>query len=142
MLPVFAYGTLKPDEPAYLHYCEPYLLQAQPACMRGELFHLPQGYPAMTSGDRWITGTVLVLADAQAIARIDEFEDYDPARVASVNLYQRLERPVFSMSRQPLGTAWVYLMAPPQVAALDGVRVTSGTWSHRHFSNQRPAIGG
>jgi len=133
MLHVFVYGTLKPGERAYRDYCEPYVIQTQPARMRGELFHLPQGYPAMTSGDRWIAGTLLVLADAQAIVRIDEFEDYDPTRSATLNLYQRLERPVFSATREPLGTAWVYLMAPQRVATLGGIRVVSGTWSQQDF---------
>jgi gamma-glutamylcyclotransferase (GGCT)/AIG2-like uncharacterized protein YtfP len=132
---VFVYGTLKPQEAAYEHYCQPYVIQTQPAYMQGALFHLPQGYPAMTVGDRWIAGALLTFAEAEAIARIDQFEDYDPTRISAANLYQRYTRPVFATSthHSPIGTAWVYLMLPQRVQALGGVPVDSGTWSRQQF---------
>ena len=138
MLRLFVYGTLKPDESAYPHYCEPYVTTAQTACMRGELFHLPQGYPAMTSGDRWITGALLRFHQEDAIARIDEFEDYDPTRPAAANLYERVVQPVFSTTHQPLGAAWVYLMSAQRVQTLGGVRVASGEWSQAAFGENEP----
>ncbi|NEQ46893.1 MAG: gamma-glutamylcyclotransferase [Leptolyngbya sp. SIOISBB] len=133
MYPVFVYGTLKPQEAAYEKYCDPFVVSAQPAIMRGELFHLPQGYPAMTVGDRWIRGALLTFRDAAAIARIDHFEDYDPMRPPHANLYQRLRQPVFAITQQPLGTAWVYLMSPQQVCVLGGTRVDNGRWSKQLF---------
>ena len=138
MHPVFVYGTLKPQEAAYEKYCAPFVMFTQPATLQGDLFHLPQGYPAMTTGDRWITGTLLTFRDETAIARIDLFEDYDPARPPAANLYQRCTRSVFSTTQQPLGLAWVYLMSPERVTALGGVQVNSGVWSRQHF----PSISG
>ena len=133
MCKIFVYGTLKPDESAYEKYCAPHVTQTEDAVMQGQLFHLPQGYPAMTAGDLWVTGALLTLRDKAAIARIDQFEDYDPARPAASNLYQRLQRPVFSSVQQSLGTAWVYLMTPARVDTLGGVLVDTGIWSRQSF---------
>ncbi len=133
MCKIFVYGTLKPDESAYEKYCAPYVTQAEVALMRGQLFHLPQGYPAMTAGDLWVTGALLTLRAETAISYIDQFEDYDPDRPTTSNLYQRLQRPVFSPNQQPLGTAWVYLMTTARVDALGGARVDAGVWSRQTF---------
>ncbi|MEM6519191.1 MAG: gamma-glutamylcyclotransferase family protein [Cyanobacteria bacterium P01_C01_bin.70] len=133
MSSVFVYGTLKPGEVAYVQYCQPYVAQAQPALMQGELFHLPQGYPAMTLGDRWITGALLTFREQAALALIDQFEDYDPALSKAENLYQRLQRPVFSTERQPLGQAWVYLMSSSRVRNLGGRLVSSDVWSRQQW---------
>ncbi|MEM9120086.1 MAG: gamma-glutamylcyclotransferase [Cyanobacteria bacterium P01_F01_bin.56] len=134
MYQVFVYGTLKPHEAAYEKYCEPFVIATRPACMQGDLFHLPQGYPAMTTGDRWISGALLIFSEDEAIARIDQFEDYDPIRPAAANLYQRCDRSVFSPARQPLGLAWVYLMSPEHVTTFGGVRVDNGDWSKQRFA--------
>jgi gamma-glutamylcyclotransferase (GGCT)/AIG2-like uncharacterized protein YtfP len=133
MCKIFVYGTLKPDESAYAKYCAPYVTQTQTALMQGQLFHLPQGYPAMTVGDRWVTGALLTLRDETAIAHIDQFEDYDPTRPPASNLYQRLRRPVFATTQTPLGTAWAYLMAAERVTALGGMPIAKGIWSRRTF---------
>ncbi|MEM6836642.1 MAG: gamma-glutamylcyclotransferase family protein [Cyanobacteria bacterium P01_C01_bin.120] len=130
---VFVYGTLKPGEAAYAQYCQPVITQTQPALMQGQLFHLPQGYPAMTSGDRWITGALLTFRQPETLALIDQFEDYDPQLTEAENLYQRRQRPVFSVTRQPLGTAWVYIMSLSRVRELGGCLVTNDVWSRQQW---------
>lgn len=133
MTALFVYGTLKPDEAAYAKYCAPYVSEVQTAQMRGELFHLPQGYPAMTDGDRWIQGALLVLKNEQALIPMDAFEGYDPALPNADNLYVRKHRPVFDMTHQSLGIAWVYLMQPDQIESLKGILLTSGFWSRQEW---------
>ena len=133
MVTVFVYGTLKPGEAAYRRYCQPQVVSAQPTLVQGDLFHLPQGYPALTVGDRWIKGFRLQLQDDRAIAAIDEFEDYDPSRSATENLYVRQQWPIFSPVQHPWGTAWVYWMGRQRIHALGGVVVTSGNWSRQQW---------
>jgi gamma-glutamylcyclotransferase (GGCT)/AIG2-like uncharacterized protein YtfP len=101
--------------------------------VRGLLFYLPQGYPALTEGNRWVEGALLYLRDEAAIAPMDAFEDYDPALPDAENLYVRRSRPVFSADHQPLGAAWVYLMAPERVAELGGIAIPSGVWRGRQW---------
>ena len=133
MLTVFVYGTLKPGEAYYKPYCEPYVVTVVPALTRGCLFHLPEGYPAMTLGDGWVTGALLQLRDDQAIAHMDELEDYDPALSQADNLYIRQLRPVFSMERQPLGLAWLYWMRPERVRQSGGIPIPAGVWSRQQW---------
>ncbi|MGF1459553.1 MAG: gamma-glutamylcyclotransferase [Leptolyngbyaceae cyanobacterium] len=58
MLKIFVYGTLKPSEVAFARYCQPWVIESQMAYVKGRLFHLPQGYPALTEGDRWVQGAL------------------------------------------------------------------------------------
>lgn len=136
-LNLFVYGTLKPDEAGYRRYCEPYVATVRLACAKGELFHLPQGYPAMTIGDRWVKGALITLQDAAAITHIDDFEDYDPMLPDVKNLYIRQQYPVFSQQHEALGQAWVYLMSPQRVRQLNGILVAEGEWSRQQW----PSIG-
>lgn len=140
MLTVFAYGTLKPGESGFEYYCKPYIIQAEPAYSLGTLFHLPQGYPAMTEGNRPVSGVLLHLRDEGAIAHIDTFEEYDPTRPDIDNLYVRQHREIFSMNHAPLGIAWIYLMTPERVKTLGGVLVESGTWSRQNWPSIAPVI--
>lgn len=133
MLTVFVYGTLKPGEAAHRRFCEPYLVTARPAWVQGHLFHLPQGYPALTEGDRWVAGALLQFHDARAIAQIDAFEDYFPDLPEADNLYVRRSRPVFSAERELLGAAWVYLMERQRVTELGGIAIPEGVWSQQHW---------
>ncbi len=137
MVRIFVYGTLKPGEAAHRRYCEPYLVRAQPAWIRGQLWHLPQGYPALTEGDRWIEGALLTLDGATVLMAMDAFEDYNPARPDGDNLYVRRSRPLVSAQRETLGTAWVYLMDRQRALELGGVVVPTGCWSHRQWPSLR-----
>ncbi|MDB9526234.1 gamma-glutamylcyclotransferase [Oscillatoria sp. CS-180] len=133
MPPLFVYGTLKPGEAAYSKYCAPYVSEATSAYMKGDLFHLPQGYPAMTDGDRWVQGALLQLKSEQAIAQMDAFEDYNPTLSAAENLYTRQHRPVFDRNHQPLGTAWVYLMQRDRIEQSTGILLPNGVWSQQQW---------
>lgn len=138
MLKVFVYGTLKPGEAYYHDYCEPYVVEAVPALTQGSLFHLPQGYPAMALGESDVIGFLLQLRDATAIAYMDEFEDYDPSLPEAMNLYVRQLRPVFSRKRQPLGSAWVYVMCDEYIRQNRGIPVPTGNWSRQHWHSIAP----
>ncbi len=138
MLKVFVYGTLKPGEAYYTRYCEPYTVQVQPALTRGQLYHLPQGYPALTPGEGWVTGVLLHLRDDTGLAALDAFEDYNPALPASENEYQRQCRPVYSCDRHPLATAWMYVMAPARAQAHGGILIAAGVWSQAQWPSIAP----
>ncbi|HEY9886820.1 MAG TPA: gamma-glutamylcyclotransferase family protein [Candidatus Obscuribacterales bacterium] len=138
MIQIFVYGTLKPGEAYFSTFCEPYVTAAVPAIAQGDLWHLPQGYPAMTAGDRWVTGTLLTLGDEAAIAPLDEFEDYDPARPAPENQYVRHLRPVFDLAHHPQGEAWLYLMARDRVQQYQGILIPAGVWSRQQWPSIAP----
>ncbi|MEM0979115.1 MAG: gamma-glutamylcyclotransferase family protein [Cyanobacteria bacterium P01_H01_bin.58] len=137
MLLVFVYGTLKPGEAYYEEYCAPYVVSVTPSLTRGCLYHLPQGYPALTVGDRWVTGSLLHFRNDSRLAQMDEFEDYNTAVPAVQNLYIRQWRPIFTTDQQPLGSAWMYVMQVSRVVSYGGVLIPEGQWSQQHW----PSIG-
>jgi gamma-glutamylcyclotransferase (GGCT)/AIG2-like uncharacterized protein YtfP len=156
-LTVFVYGTLKPGGRAWARLCEGKVADAKPARVRGRLYHLSAGYPALRDDSKnaesatressggpvpaadetnWVHGWRLVLRDAAALRAFDEWEEFDPARNPGDNTYNRIKISFFSeakaspKSAEPeyLGGAWVYVMAPARIAAMGGVEVSSGEW--------------
>ncbi|MCA1992203.1 MAG: gamma-glutamylcyclotransferase [Coleofasciculus sp. S288] len=128
-LNVFVYGTLKPGEVNYKRYCEGKVIEEQRAIAYGQLFDLPLGYPAMTSGERPVQGCLLTFADPSILSSLDELEDYDPQRAIAENEYYREQIEIYNLAGQTLGIAWVYLMAFEQVQRWEGILIPSGLWS-------------
>ncbi|MCM1984243.1 gamma-glutamylcyclotransferase family protein [Lyngbya confervoides] len=126
-LQLFVYGTLQPGHQNYDHYCRHCILAYQPAQVKGQLYHLPQGYPGMIAGDQWIQGYLLTVPeDPQWLIALDALEDYRPG--AAHNLYERVCLEVFDLGEEPLGLAWAYQMAAETVQRLQGEIIPSGRW--------------
>ncbi|PZV07782.1 MAG: hypothetical protein DCF32_06430 [Leptolyngbya sp.] len=125
---LFVYGTLKPGEHAFANLCEPFAIAAQPAQTIGRLYHLPLGYPAMTTESGWVQGVLLTLSSSDALKAIDAFEEYDPDRPQSSE-YQRSLQTVYDQNQRPLGRAWIYTMSPEQVSRCRGLWLPHGNWT-------------
>lgn len=128
-LRVFVYGTLKPGEINYERYCQGRTLSAKAAIMMGQLYDLPLGYPAMTSGNSPVYGFLLSFADPAVLIHLDQLEDYDPSRPAEQNEYIRVIAEAFDLNFQSLGRAWVYQMQPSLIYKFGGILLAEGTWS-------------
>ena len=120
LLRVFVYGTLKPGEANYEFYCEKEVVDAKKACVRGELYALPQGYPAMTTGNDLVYGYLLSFANSEILNSLDELEDYHPQRLAWENLYNRTQVEIFDLESNSLGLAWVYFMNSTKIHQVKG----------------------
>jgi len=139
MVHVFVYGTLMPGAPNY-RVCSRFIVESQPAIAQGDLYALPLGYPAMTTGRRWIQGYKLRLRDVSALDLLDTFEQHNPRifgqhyphlKVAQ-HQYNRREIAVYDLHQRSLGYAWSYQMEPTQVQRLNGVRLPVNRWSLQH----------
>jgi len=128
---VFVYGTLKPGERNYRRYCQGKVADACPAIAKGQLFALPAGYPAMTAGVEDVYGFVLTFPSTAVLGDLDRLEDYDSLRPPEQNEYQRQEIEIFDRDRQPLGTAWAYLMLRDRINSLGGISLPNGYWGRR-----------
>ncbi|MFM7426544.1 MAG: gamma-glutamylcyclotransferase [Elainella sp.] len=126
---VFVYGTLKPGEVNY-HYCQSEVLAAQPAFVRGQLYALPFGYPALTVGSNRVYGVVFSFINSAVLTALDQLEDYYPARPHQSE-YLRVKTAAFSLDGQSLGSVWVYQMTRQQVVTSGGVLLPQGEWSGR-----------
>lgn len=126
---IFVYGTLKPGESNYQHYCAGKVLEAKRAIAFGQLFALPFGYPAMTEGEYPVQGFLLSFSDAAILRQLDLLEDFNPYKPAHHNDYHRQTIETYNTSLVSLGLAWAYFMTPKQVYFLDGVFLPDGCWS-------------
>lgn len=129
MIQVFVYGTLKPREAYHNQLCAGYKVVCTPATIRGRLYSLSVGYPAMTDGDDWVRGVLLSFESLQLLTKLDELEDYRDDRSPEDNEYQRQLRYVYTTTRQPLAKVWVYLMLPARVAQMGGQYLGQGYWT-------------
>ncbi|MEB3180692.1 MAG: gamma-glutamylcyclotransferase [Nostocaceae cyanobacterium] len=129
MLKVFVYGTLKPGEVNYPRYCAGKVVEAQRAYTYGKLFSLPLGYPAMTTGNNHVHGYLLAFADSNILFSLDQLEDYDPARPAAENEYNRQQIEIYALQGHSLGQTWAYLMSINQVYQMGGILQPDGWWS-------------
>ena len=128
MVNVFVYGTLKPGEYNYQLYCTGKVVEEKSAIAQGLLFLLPFGYPAMTPGNSFVKGFVLSFSTYEILHQLDWLEDYDPQRPVAQNEYYRQQIKVYDTAKEPLGTAWTYLMTLEQVKAYQGVLLPNGWW--------------
>jgi gamma-glutamylcyclotransferase (GGCT)/AIG2-like uncharacterized protein YtfP len=133
LLRVFVYGTLKPGEMYYQKYFAGKVVSATRAIALGELFDLPMGYPAMTSGSNPVYGYLLCSVDIDILTELDELEDYIPTRPESDNLYNRRIIEIYDATQEDksLGLAWVYLMTEHLVYQLGGVIQSDGWWTQQ-----------
>ncbi|MBE9136547.1 gamma-glutamylcyclotransferase [Nodosilinea sp. LEGE 07088] len=125
---IFAYGTLKPGERAFVELCQPFAIATQPAQTHGRLYHLPLGYPAMTLEVGWVRGVLLTFPDSDCLKAIDAFEEYYPDRPDSSE-YQRHRQLIYDHHWRSLGLAWVYTMNRDRVIALGGQWLSEGCWT-------------
>jgi gamma-glutamylcyclotransferase (GGCT)/AIG2-like uncharacterized protein YtfP len=129
LVKVFVYGTLKPGESNYQYYCGGKVLAATKATVKGQLFALPVGYPAMVLGEGVVQGYLLSFNTPNILQHLDPLEGHNPLRPPEENLYNRKQLEVYSPQAEPLGLAWAYFMTLDQVEPLGGVLIPSGWWT-------------
>ncbi len=128
-LNVFVYGTLKPGEANYLAYCEGKIASQTPAYIRGDLYHLSVGYPAITLGDNRVYGVLLTFYTIEVLTSLDCLEDYQPDRKAELNEYNRRLVTVYNLKDLAIAQAWAYFMTLAKVKQYGGKQVLSGNWT-------------
>ncbi|MGF1484263.1 MAG: gamma-glutamylcyclotransferase [Opitutales bacterium] len=141
---VFVYGTLQPGGHYWADYCEgkvrtwrpeglaseQHTKIAWPARVRGQLFHLKAGYPALVAdATKWAHGCLLCLKDAAALRGFDRLEDYDPYRRPELNEYNRHAVEAYeSPGERSLGLVWTYFMQAEVARRLGAEALKAGRW--------------
>lgn len=129
-IPVFVYGTLLEGFQNHDLYVKPYRHQAFPATIKGEIYHLPQGYPGLLEGTDDVHGAILFFTPEEyeaALAGLDELETYhgpnDPR-----NEYERVEVTARMEKTGEAVTTYVYRYLDEEFVRGLGIRVQDGDW--------------
>lgn len=134
---IFVYGTLMSGFGNHKRYLARHVLSIEKAAVKGELFHLRDGYPALAPGEGKVAGElILVKEPASLLPELDDLEDYfGPGKD---NMYERVEVEAVTESGKKV-TACTYRYA--RLTELDrmGIRVKGGDW--REFLNQSKTQG-
>jgi gamma-glutamylcyclotransferase (GGCT)/AIG2-like uncharacterized protein YtfP len=131
-LHVFVYGTLKPGESNFAHYCYNKVITSHRAYIRGDLYHFPAlGYPGVIEGIRKVHGFVLTFSDAAILAALDELEDYQPDREPAKNDYTRQLVLTYTPKGIASIPAWAYFMTLDRVHQWGGILLPDGWWTGR-----------
>lgn len=130
MMPVFVYGTLLEGFQNHALYVKPYRHRAIPAKIKGEIYHLPQGYPGFMQGTDDVIGVVLFFSPEvyeAALSGLDELETYfgpnDPR-----NEYDRIEVTSVLLNTKEEMTTYVYRYLDEKYVRSLGFRVQDGDW--------------
>ncbi|SHH35381.1 Uncharacterized conserved protein YtfP, gamma-glutamylcyclotransferase (GGCT)/AIG2-like family [Thermosyntropha lipolytica DSM 11003] len=125
---VFVYGTLMQGEINH-HIISDYALRITPAYIKGILYDLPYGYPALVSGNGLVFGELIELSDVrEAMSVLDDLEGYSGP--GKDNLYEREIVTVQTIKGEHC-LAWTYRWASR--ALPDGARrVQNRRWGHKY----------
>ena len=111
---LFVYGTLMRGRPNHARIQS--AIRIEPATLRGLLFGLPEGYPALIEGEGIVHGELCFFDDLQALlGDLDVFEGEPYRRI-------RCEATVEDGSRHP---AWCYVISAIPSGAWP---IPSGRW--------------
>lgn len=112
---LFAYGSLLPGERNH-GVLAGRVVWSRPATARGQLVHLPEGYPALLPGDGECAGDLMAVAGLDDLwPALDRLEGVT-APPTSADPYVRREVPVRCEGRTI--PAWCYVVAPEVAAAV------------------------
>lgn len=129
---VFVYGTLMRDFKNYKRYLEGRVNRITQGQTYGELYHLPEGYPALLEGDDNIKGEIVEPVDEKLLKSLDRLEGYAKGR--KNNLYERKVKCILTENGEEIA-CWVYIYAKDRHAREKGIRITHGDW--RKFMEEK-----
>lgn len=114
------YGLLRRGASGFAQFGLATAFRALGPCRIPGAIHDLGGYPGLVAGSGTVMGELFEVLDPSVIARLDSFEDYDPAAPGS-SRYLRVRLRLL----EPDVEAWIYVWNQP----VDGCpRVDSGDW--------------
>lgn len=131
---IFVYGSLRQEFWNHDKVLKNRLRNIELGTICGELYHLPAGYPAITTGTDTIHGEVCTLSQAKHLKSIDLLEGYtgDP----SIDLYTR-EKKVVTFADGHTEECWVYVYMDENYVKRKGQYIPHGDWRKFMFNKER-----
>ncbi len=125
---LFVYGTLRPGQKHHERICTGFEIQIYPALVRGALYELPEGYPALTEGEQWIRGDVLCFSNQELLIKCDLWEEYDPNLQTGNCVYRRVYRNIYNSDYSLTGKAQTYIVNKEVLNRKRAILIPMGTW--------------
>lgn len=125
---LFVYGTLMRGCSNHA-ILEPYILSSSSAVIRGQIYHLPEGYPMLFAGSGQVYGELIQCCDEQQVlVQLDELEEYYGE--GNENNYYERTTAIATDSEGLTHHTWVYRCPADKEAVLKakGIFISSGDW--------------
>lgn len=129
---IFVYGSLMSGFWNYDKVLKNRVRKVEKGVVRGELYHLPAGYPAIVDGKARVTGEVMTISQDKLIKSLDLLEGY--MGEGEDNLYERKKKTVILEDGRK-EECWVYLYVDQKTARKEGKCIPHGSW--RSFMEKR-----
>ncbi|MGL4797788.1 MAG: gamma-glutamylcyclotransferase family protein [Cellulosilyticaceae bacterium] len=123
---IFVYGSLRTQFWNHDKVLKNRVRKVEEATIKGELFHLPEGYPAVVEGKETIYGELLTVSQEKILKSIDFLEGYFGE--GEDNLYVRKKIKVATEAGEEEG--WTYMYVNASYAKKKGRKVAKGDWAH------------
>jgi len=133
---VFVYGTLMRGFRNYERFLEGRISRVVPGRTYGELYHLPEGYPALLKGNGSVEGEIMEPVDEALLRNLDRLEGYTEGRAK--NLYIRFIDNIMTETGEEV-PCWVYFYENERYAREKGTPVPDGNW--RKFMEKWSGLG-
>jgi gamma-glutamylcyclotransferase (GGCT)/AIG2-like uncharacterized protein YtfP len=131
----FFYGSLRRGGPNFKRYAYD-ALTIWEAKTLGELYHLPQGYPALLpSSTGYVYGEVMTFPDPRkTLERLDELEGYNE-KDPEGSYYLRILKDVEILATGERLKAWCYVFPESRRKELEktAIRLPTGYWDPTLF---------
>lgn len=129
---VFVYGSLRTDFWNYDKVLKNRVRQVEKGQIKGDLYHLPAGYPAVILGEGTVYGEVITLSQDKILKSLDLLEGY--MGEGEENLYVRVKQKVH-LEDGSQKMCWVYIYVDEKVAKKEGKYIPHGDW--KEFKNNK-----
>lgn len=125
---VFVYGSLCPGESAFRRLLEGRVEAVERVRIRGRLYHLLEGYPALCRGAGWVSGDLLRVVDPEVWPLMDAWEGFRPGRALAENHYRRETSHAWSEKGRLYRNVYVYRIPFPRLVRMGAWELPSGRW--------------
>lgn len=129
---IFVYGSLLQNFWNHDRVLKNRVHSIEKGTIKGELYHLPAGYPAVATGDDQIYGEVYTLSHNKHLKSIDLLEGYTGN--PEVDIYKREKRTV-TLSDGTTTDCWVYIYMDEHYVKKNGKYINHGNWAKFMLNN-------
>lgn len=123
---IFVYGSLRQDFWNHDKVLKNRVRHIQNGTIKGKLYHLPAGYPAVIKGTDEVHGEVMTINQDKLLRSLDFLEGYFGE--GEDNLYIRTKHKTI-LDDGTEEWCWVYTYANEEEAKKKGKYISSGDWN-------------